>query len=78
MAEYGEYSKETSMEIIETRTDGSFVILKNGLPYQVIPDMEEWAAVCEIAGVDPETQAGIYAAAHAPAEPPVAEEPVEG
>ena len=66
------------MEILEYRIDGSFVIMKNGLRYQVIPGMEEWDAVCEVAGVDPETQAGIYTAAHAPAEPPVVEESVEG
>ena len=64
------------MYIIDARIDGSFVITKNGMPYQVIPGMEEWASMCEAAGVDPETQAGIYAAAHAPVEPPVIEEPI--
>jgi len=64
------------MEILETRIDGSFVITKNGMPYQVIPGMEEWEEVCEVAGVDSVSQAAIYAAAHAPVEPPVIEEPI--
>ena len=63
------------MEILETRPDGSFVIVKNSMPCQVIPGMEEWEEVCTVAGVDKEAQAAVYVAAHLPPEPPVIEEP---
>lgn len=63
------------MEIIDMRTDGSFVITKNGMPYQVIPGTEEWEEVCTVAGVDKDAQATVYVTAHIPPEPPVIEEP---
>ena len=57
------------MEIIERRINGSYVIIKNGQPYHVIPGEPEWAEVCQQEGVAPDVQAAIYAASLLPPEP---------
>lgn len=58
------------MEIIERRANGSYVIIKNGQPYHVIPNEPEWVPVCQQEGVDPDEQAAIYAASLIPPAPP--------
>ena len=50
------------MEIIERRENGSYVIIKDGKPYHLIPGDPLWEAVCEQEGVDPKEQAAVYQA----------------
>lgn len=63
------------IEILESRADGSFVIMRDGIPFHVTPDYSPdlWAAVCAQEGIDPGAQAAIYAASLVP----VPEKPAE-
>ena len=62
------------MEIIERRENGSYVIIKDGKPYHLIPGDPLWEAVCEQEGVDPKEQTSFYAASLMP--PQLAEKEV--